>query len=473
MPLRLVFPLLALVLAGPAAFADEQAEHDPRVARLRTLTAIENHWGPAWQPLYHAALPWYERWGGNPRHEVDDWMIPPETYADELAAALEQGRNFFEENRQALIPIALTLRLADGTAAEINTWITLPAEFPREGRRFPLVISLHGTGWIGHKLSFVRQPGKTDPNASLFTVTPINDTRPWRIDLLNAFLDELLRRFPIDPDHVYVEGHSMGAMATWEWALENPERFAAISPRSGRGEPYRASRLRRVPSWVIHGADDDDVPSAFSDQMVGALEDCGAPVRYSVLPGVGHNMPADLDQAQVVAWYLRQTRSHEPVPPDPRQQLGLGPEGFSPWEVVNTSAAVGWKSEILPLANLDAIFEAAKQLFDRVHARGQRVDAPAVLCLDPKAGQASVWLNAPKSLHAAPDDAAPASLRAGRSLRFYFRGPTKDALAHLARVAAEAQAAGYRFHNDEIWVTPLSLWYDAPGYVAEYRVELD
>ena len=46
-----------------------------------------------------------------------------------------------------------------------------------------------------------------------------------------AYLDELCRMFPIDQDHVYVEGHSMGGIATWEWAMGNPERFAAISPR--------------------------------------------------------------------------------------------------------------------------------------------------------------------------------------------------------------------------------------------------
>ena len=472
---RLAFALLLALAAVILGYAENSlSRHDALVARLRALAPMESHWGPAWQSIYHAALPWYERWGGNPPHPVDDWMSPPETYAEELADALEHGRNFFAQNPGALLPLVFTAQLPGGRTVEANYWLTLPAGFPEAGRRFPLVIGLHGSGWLGHKISFVRQARKDPAGGRAFTVTPIDEAGPWQIDFLNAYLDELLRILPIDPDRVYLEGHSLGAMATWEWALDNPERFAAISPRAGRGEPYRAARLRNVPAWVIHGEKDNVVFTGFADEMVTALEDCGGRVRYTILPGGEHNMPGDLDENQVVDWYLRQTRSHDPAPPDPRDQLGINAEGFSPWTVVSAGSVTCWKSDSIPMADRNAWLHTVQAMFDHVHARGERVAAPVAMQVDPQAGRASFWLPAPKTRHPAgqPADTTTTTLPAGRSLRFYFRGLTKDALAHAARVAAEAQAAGYHAHAD-VWVTPLSLWFDTPGYLAEYRVPID
>lgn len=169
-------------------------------------------------------------------------MVPPEQYATELADALEHGRNFFAENPEALLPLAFEMPLPGGGAMKVNYWIILPAEFAEKGRLFPLIIGLHGSGWLGHKISFVRQARKAASAARAIEVTPINEGGPWQISFLNAYLDQLIETLPVDADRVYVEGHSLGAMATWEWALDNPERFAAISPRAGVGEPFLAAR---------------------------------------------------------------------------------------------------------------------------------------------------------------------------------------------------------------------------------------
>ena len=65
-----------------------QGTHDQLVARLRSLAPKEGIFGPAYAPLYRAALPWYERWGGRNPNPVDDFMVSPEVYAGELASAL-------------------------------------------------------------------------------------------------------------------------------------------------------------------------------------------------------------------------------------------------------------------------------------------------------------------------------------------------------------------------------------------------
>jgi predicted esterase len=470
--------LLLILLAcqtaahGQGAPPAWQERHNQLVARLRALP--EDAFGPAYRPLYHAALPWYERWGGRAPHTVDDWMVPPDDYAAELAEALEHGRNYFAENPGALLPLVFETKLPAGIAIYANYWLILPAGFPEPGRKFPLVINLHGTGWWAHPLSYVR-PGR-NPNAArrAFEVTPINEGGPWQIDFLNAYLDQLLAMLPIDRDHVYVGGHSLGAEATWEWAMDNPERFAAISPRSGMGEPFRASRLKNVPAWVIHGADDEVIASGYSDQMVIALQSCGASVRYSVLKGVAHNMPPDLDEEQVRDWYGRQTRSQAPPPADPRDALGLTPAGFSPWKIIASPGGRFWRSDPQETANDEAIRRAAQALFRKVHDRGELVDSPLQQERDLKARTMRIWLAVPKTLQ--PDlhaDPTVVTVPPARFVSFYFRGESIKALAHLAIVAREAAAAGHQLQPGTVWITPLSLRPETATHVAEYRVEIE
>ena len=447
-----------------------QEQHDQLVLRLKNLEGKADAFGPAYRPLYQAALPWYEIWGGRERHAVDPDMVAPEAYADALADALEQGHNFFAEHPGDLFPLVFRKKLPDGRTFNANYWITLPAGFPAEGRTFPLAIGLHGSGWLGHKISYKKTGGAAGP---MFTVTPIDEGGPWQIDFLNAYLDELQSMLPIDRDRVYLSGHSLGGMATWEWALDNPERFAAIAPMAGYGEPYRASRLKNLPAWSINGENDTVVLRGFAEQMVTALESCGAPVRYTVLKGGEHNMPADLDYGQINAWYLKQVRSPLRTPPDPRDALGLGPSGFSPWEVVTVAQQPSWKSDTVRFTDREAARAAALGLFGKVHARGELVDSPIRGEMDPSTRLATLWLAVPKSLHnGQPADPSIVVLPETRFVRFYFRGTIQRALDHLARITPEVNAAGHAL-SGKVWVKPLSIWLDTPGAIAEYAVRIE
>jgi hypothetical protein len=451
--------------AAPSAW---QEKHDQLIQRLRNLTSKENAFGAAYRPLYHAALPWYELWGGRDQSPVDEDMVSPEVYAEKLAGSLEQGHNFFAENPDALFPLVFQKTSPNGKANGANYWLKLPAGFPAGDRVFPLVVELHGSGWLGHKISLKL---KTRPSGPTFDVTPINMGGPWQIDFLNAYLDELLAILPVDRDHVYVQGHSLGAMATWEWALDNPERFAAISPRAGIGEPYRASRLKNVPSWVIHGENDSVIPSGFADQMVAALQSEGASVRLSIIKGGEHNMPPDLDQQQVVDWFLRQTRSHFPPPPDPRDELGLGASGLSPWKIITLPATTSWKSQPVNGLSQEGIRDAAKTLFQKAHERGEQVDSPLRWEMDLDANLTTFWLNVPKTLHShGPPDSSVVVLPGRRYMRFYFRGTIKLALDHLPAIRSDVESKGHALVGN-VWCTPLSLWQDTAGGIAEYRVE--
>jgi hypothetical protein len=58
-------------------------------------------------------------------------------------------------------------------------------------------------------------------------------------------------------------------------------------------------------------------------------------------------------------------------------------------------------------------------------------------------------------------------------VRFYFRGETGSALAHLATVVAEAAATGHRLQTETVWITPLSLRPETATHIAECRVKIE
>src|SRR5439155_10073756 len=111
----------------------------------------------------------------------------------------------------------------------------------------------------------------------------------WSSYELAALLDEMQAKYRVDPDRIYVTGMSMGGYATWALANEFPDRFAAIAPVCGGGDPDEASRLAGVPVWAFHGAKDSIVPFWESDHMIKALRTLGDEVQFTVYPDTGHD----------------------------------------------------------------------------------------------------------------------------------------------------------------------------------------
>lgn len=90
------------------------------------------------------------------------------------------------------------------------------------------------------------------------TIAPIS-TRGWGHignSLLLSVISDLKRRYPIDPDRIYLTGQSMGGHMTYRAALLLPDRWAAVSPHSGGYnfvEKNSIFNLRNVPGYAVWG----------------------------------------------------------------------------------------------------------------------------------------------------------------------------------------------------------------------------
>ena len=213
---------------------------------------------------------------------------------------------------------AMAMEAAHGNAPPLKYLLYLPGDYDKSPQRWPLVLFLHGAGERGQRLDLVKKhgPPKLVDRGRQFPfilVSPQCPAASWwtkETAALLALLNEVASRYRVDPNRVYVTGLSMGGMGTWALAAADPNRFAAIVPICGGGEPKTAGRIKRLPVWAFHGAKDRTVPLKATRDMIDALEKAGAKPRLTVYPEAGHDSwTATYSNEELYTWLLSQRRA--------------------------------------------------------------------------------------------------------------------------------------------------------------------
>jgi predicted peptidase len=217
-------------------------------------------------------------------------------------------------------------------------YLVLPPITIEPGKKYPLVLFLHGAGERG------TDPAELMPNFpyrmatteyrrrfECFLIIPqcrpemrwvevdfsadksvrMRDEPGVMMSLVIKILDTSIAALPIDHDRIYLTGLSMGGYGSWELAMRRPELFAAVLPVCGGGDETQAHRLIHTPVWAFHGDQDNVVPVHRSRQMIQAIREAGGEPRYSELRGVGHNSWNDAygNADGGLAWMFSQRRS--------------------------------------------------------------------------------------------------------------------------------------------------------------------
>ena len=196
----------------------------------------------------------------------------------------------------------------------------LPQDY-QEKDSWPLMLFLHGAGERGDDLELVKVHGppkivETGKDLPFILVSPQCEPKRWwqPIDL-TALLDEIVAKYKVDEDRVYVTGLSMGGFGTWALAAYTPNRFAAIVPICGGGEPYRTRQYPHLPVWAFHGDKDTAVPAQRSRDMVDALKKHGGNAKLTIYPEAGHDSWTETyDNPELYKWLLEQKRAVQTTP---------------------------------------------------------------------------------------------------------------------------------------------------------------
>ena len=185
----------------------------------------------------------------------------------------------------------------------------------RPGKKYPLVLFLHGAGERGDDNLVTLKHGAKDfadakrrEDFPCYVVVPqCPKEQKWSnvdwskessdhpasasdsLQTTKELLDDMVENAGIDKNRIYITGLSMGGYGTWDAITRYEGFFAAAAPICGGGDPKRVSTFRRLPIWCFHGDEDKSVKVIRSREMVDALKAVGSPIKYTEYPGVGHD----------------------------------------------------------------------------------------------------------------------------------------------------------------------------------------
>ena len=217
-------------------------------------------------------------------------------------------------------PLGATLRPM--TTAGLEGWpyvLYVPEDY-RGDSAVPLLISLSG----GPGRALMGLPGAREeierhgwlvlfPHAADLWWTP----RSARI--VSALLDEVLHRFNVDTDRVYLSGSSNGGTGTFLYATLWPHRLAAAVSLMGagifvEGDPPLPANLNGLPLLFAHGDKDDVIPMDSSRETLAAVkrEAKRAVAEIRILPGRGHDIFLGNDDGLVAGFLEGRTRNPFP-----------------------------------------------------------------------------------------------------------------------------------------------------------------
>jgi predicted esterase len=184
---------------------------------------------------------------------------------------------------------------------------------------WPLIIFLHGSGDRGDNIfllakaspfMMIREKGPLP----FIIIAPLLKNSPdygsFPDNYMNGVLAEILEDYRVDQKRIYVTGLSIGGEATYRFALQQPDTFAAIAPLAAyvNSSPSMES-IKDLPVWAIHGADDIIVSLAMGQKPVDALKQVGGNVRFSVLEGHDHDVWTDTySDPKFYDWLLQHQR---------------------------------------------------------------------------------------------------------------------------------------------------------------------
>ena len=162
---------------------------------------------------------------------------------------------------------------------------TLPDLLERHGFIFVAPMGFAPDGWYGAPLSI---PGNAPRSSGAPTPAPLRtpeeETRYRALsetDVVNV-IDIVRAEYAVDPDRIYLMGHSMGGFGAWWLGQKYADLWAAIAPMSGvlPNVDYQLARLTRVPVHISIGGQENPEWVAASRRQVETMQAMGMMTGY-------------------------------------------------------------------------------------------------------------------------------------------------------------------------------------------------
>lgn len=219
--------------------------------------------------------------------------------------------------------------------------LSVPEEYSNQ-RQWRLMVNLHGHGW------YAPFQGHPAPKTSgVIVLSPhgrgsMDYMFVGELDVLAA-IEDVRKDYAIDPNGLYLMGHSMGGTGSWHLSVHYPDRFAAIAPVAGNADylvweqvwkkkrkehapafaplikflrdmlnpATYACNLLNVPVFCVHGAKDQVVPVGHARSMTAKVKEAGGKVEYREIASAGHGVGGSV-HGERHKWIMKQLRDPAP-----------------------------------------------------------------------------------------------------------------------------------------------------------------
>jgi predicted peptidase len=123
-------------------------------------------------------------------------------------------------------------------------------------------------------------------------------------------LDIVRKEYNVNPDRVYLMGHSMGGFGTWWLGQKHADIWAAIAPMSGvlPDVDYQLHKLTDVPVQVSIGGAETPAWVDASRRLVETMKARGMTVEYVEPPGATHGGMIAPTTPRALELFSRHTR---------------------------------------------------------------------------------------------------------------------------------------------------------------------
>lgn len=169
-----------------------------------------------------------------------------------------------------------------------------PSDFS-EGKKYPVIIHLHGAGSRGTDLEVLKNQAvvryaKEAKDFPFVLLLPLCEEFCWFdvFERLKALVTRLLSLPFVDPERAFLSGVSMGGYAGWQMLMSKNGAFRKAVLCCGGGI-YGMVPHVKAEVWAFHGTDDPTVFFEESRKMVDAVNRGGGRAKLTSYEGVGHN----------------------------------------------------------------------------------------------------------------------------------------------------------------------------------------
>ncbi len=228
----------------------------------------------------------------NPAQQLDAWQVDAEPKRrpgeQETAKGKIQARSYF-------------FKEAD---RDMGYTVYVPRSYTPK-KIWPLIVGLHGLKSNPGQL--IRYPGLIPlaekhgyiiicpmgyNDSAWYGAAPFVNRRIGKLsqqDVMNV-LGIARKEFNVDPDRVYLMGHSMGGGGAFHLAMKYPETWAALAPIAPAifSSTKGLEKIRHIPIICIQGARDRLVNAKITRAWVAKMKELGMVHQYIEDPKGGH-----------------------------------------------------------------------------------------------------------------------------------------------------------------------------------------